>query len=46
LPAAVINRMPPSPLVLRVAHKAPHLIDFGFVDPMDHDVHIARIDGT
>jgi hypothetical protein len=30
------------PLVLLLPYKAPHLVDFGVVTPMDDDVYIAR----
>jgi hypothetical protein len=35
--------MPQPSLLLLLAHKAPHFIYFGLVDPTDHDVHVAGV---
>ena len=39
----VIDGMPEPPLVLLLPYKAPHLVDFGVINPMDDDVSIARV---
>lgn len=44
LPTAVIDGVPQPSLVLLLAHKTPHLVDFRFVDPADHDIHGLRIE--
>jgi hypothetical protein len=46
LPTAVIDRMPQPPLVFLLPDKAPHLVDFGFVDPAEHDIHGLRGEGV
>src|SRR6516165_7880008 len=40
LPRLVINRMPQSARRGLLLHAGPHLIDFGFIDPLDHHVHL------
>jgi hypothetical protein len=35
--------MPQPAGVALVPDKGPHLIDFGFIDPLDHHVHIVRL---
>jgi hypothetical protein len=39
----VIDGMPEPPLVLLLPYKGPHLIDFRFLSPLNHYVHIIRM---
>jgi hypothetical protein len=40
----VIDRLPHPPLVFLLPDQAPHLVDFGFVDLADHDIHGLRVE--
>jgi hypothetical protein len=42
-PGAMIDRMPEPSRLLLLAHKAPHFVDFCFVNSTDDDVHAARV---
>ena len=43
LPRLVINRMPQLARRGLLRHVGPHLIDFGFLDPLDDHVHLVRM---
>jgi len=38
--------MPQPAWVAFVPDKRPHLIDLGFIDPLDHHIHIVRMQGV